>query len=81
MNVMITSMKKAWYIEGYTANGATYCRDCFAETLGDESLSNPYTQDEVNGWTPIFASDVSSEELEELYCEYCFEALDNSPSV
>ena len=78
---MMTSMKKAWYIEGYTMNGATYCRDCLAESLDDESLSNPYTQDDIPGWTPIFASDVTAEELEDLYCEYCFEPLDKSSST
>jgi hypothetical protein len=68
-------MKKAWYIEGYTLNGAAYCRDCVAETLSDSSYSDPYTTDETESFTPIFASDIDSDELEELYCEYCFESL------
>ena len=70
-----THMKKAWYIEGYTLNGAAYCRDCVSETLNDNSYSDPYTTDEAESFTPIFASDIDSEELEELYCEYCFESL------
>ena len=68
-------LKKAWYIEGYTNQGATYCRECIGETLNDESFSNPYTTESHEDFTPIFASDVSSEELEEMYCEYCFQPL------
>jgi hypothetical protein len=74
-------MKKAWYIEGYTMGGNTYCRNCVAETLNDDSFCDPYTTDEHAWWTPIFASDVDTSELEEMYCEYCFEPLDNTPSV
>lgn len=68
-------MKKAWYIEGYTMNGATYCRDCVAETLNDELLADPYSVDDAGSFNPIFASDVDSDELEEMYCEYCFNSL------
>lgn len=68
-------MKKAWYIEGYTMQGAAYCRDCVAETLNDESFSDPYVTDEHPNFTPIFASDIETDELEEMYCEYCFESL------
>ena len=78
---MITNMKKAWYIEGYTMKGAVYCRQCVAETLEDDSFCNPYTQDEHESFTPIFASDIESEELEDMYCEYCFESLDSPPSL
>jgi hypothetical protein len=68
-------MKKSWFIEGYTLNGAAYCRECVSETLNDNSFSNPYVTDEPHPFTPIFASDIEQEELEELYCEYCFESL------
>lgn len=68
-------LKKSWYIEGYTLNGAAYCRDCVAETLNDDSLSDPYTTDEANPFKPVFASDVEREELEDMWCEYCFESL------
>lgn len=70
-----THMKKAWYIEGYTLNGAAYCRECVAETLDDKTYSDPYTTDGAYSFTPIFASDIDEDELEELYCEYCFESL------
>lgn len=69
------TMKKSWYIEGYTQNGAAYCRECVAETLSDEAFSSPYCVESHEDFKPIFASDIDSEELEELYCEYCFEAL------
>lgn len=77
----MTSMKKAWYIEGYTMGGNTYCRDCVAETLNDDSFRNPYTNDEDSYWTPIFNSDVDISELEEMYCEYCFDPLDKPSSI
>ena len=69
-------MKKAWYIEGYTQQGATYCRSCVAETLNDESFSEPYCVESHEDFTPIFASDIDGDELEEMYCEYCFEPLE-----
>jgi hypothetical protein len=70
-----TMMKKAWHIEGYTMQGAVYCRDCVAETLNDDSFCDPYVLDESQPFTPIFASDVETEELEEMYCEHCFHSL------
>lgn len=72
---MTNFYKKAWFIEGYTNNGGVYCRNCIAETLNDETFNDPYCVEEHDDFTPIFASDVSSDELEEMYCEYCFEAL------
>lgn len=72
---MITNMKKAWYIEGYTNSGAAYCRGCVAETLDDTTFNDPYTTDEHEDFKPIFASDIDADELENLYCEYCFESL------
>ena len=68
-------MKKSWYIEGYTMNGATYCRNCVAETLNDESFSDPYVTAEAGPFKPVFASDVDADELEDMWCEYCFEGL------
>lgn len=75
---MITIMKKSWYIEGYTLHGAIYCRNCVAETLDDEAFSDPYPTSEHSDFKPIFASDVEAAELEEMYCEYCFEPLDTT---
>ena len=69
------SLKKAWYIEGYTMNGGAYCRDCVAETLNDSTFSDPYCVDEHDSFTPIFASDIDSDELADMYCEYCFDPL------
>ena len=69
------TLKKAWYIEGYTMSGGAYCRNCVAETLGDNSFNDPYTLLENSNFTPIFASDIDSDELEEMYCEYCFDPL------
>lgn len=72
---MFMTLKKAWYIEGYTMNGNTYCRSCIADTYDDEELNDPYNTVEDIVFTPIFASDVSQDELELMYCEYCFESL------
>lgn len=69
------TLKKAWYIEGYTQNGATYCRECVAETLNDDSFRNAYCVEEDISFAPIFASDIDSDELADMYCEYCFEPL------
>lgn len=68
-------LKKAWYIEGYTMGGGAYCRDCVAETLSDSDFSDPYCTSVHPSFSPIFASDIESEELEELNCEYCFGSL------
>ena len=73
---MFMTLKKAWYIEGYTRNGDIYCRSCIADTYDEEELHDPYTDlSEGLAFTPIFASDVSQEELDEMYCEYCFDQL------
>lgn len=68
-------MKKSWYIEGYTMDGAAYCRECVAETLNDKSYNDPYCLDETESFKPIFVSDIDSDELEDLMCEYCFGGL------
>lgn len=65
------SMKKTWYIEAYTQNGAVYCRECVAETLDDESFLDPYTNDEVDSFTPIFNDQIDGFS-DGLSCEYCF---------
>ena len=73
---MTMTMKKAWFIEGYTMNGNTYCRSCVADIYDDDELNDPYNNvSDGISFTPMFASDVSQDELEEMYCEYCFEAL------
>lgn len=73
---MTMTMKKAWFIEGYTMNGNTYCRSCVADTYDEEELNDPYNNvSDGLAFTPFFASDVSQDELEEMYCEYCFEPL------
>ena len=64
--------KKAWYIEGYTMDGAVYCRECVAETLNDESFNDPYTTTEDASFTPIFTSDLDIYREDGLECEYCF---------
>ena len=72
---MFMTLKKAWYIEGYTKNGDIYCRSCIADTYKDDSYNDPYNVDDDIPFTPIFSSDVSQDELDEMYCEYCFESL------
>ena len=67
-----TSMRKAWYILGYTFNGGYLCRECASETLNDDSFLDPYTADEHDDFGPIFHSDVD----EELECDYCWKELD-----
>jgi hypothetical protein len=69
------TLKKAWYIEGYTQSGSAYCRECVAETLDDDLFRDPYCVEEDVSFTPIFSSDISSDELADMYCEYCFEPL------
>jgi hypothetical protein len=69
------TFKKSWYIEGYTNVGATYCRDCVADTLEDESFRNPYCVVEDINFTPIFTDYYDADEIAEMYCEYCFEPL------
>lgn len=69
------TLKKSWYIEGYTQQGAVYCRNCVAETLEDEIFSDPYCVEEHSDFSPIFASDVTDDELADMYCEYCFDPL------
>ena len=69
------SLKKSWYIEGYSQGGAAYCRDCVAETLSDESFADPYCVESHEDFKPIFSSDIDSDELEDMYCEYCFSNL------
>lgn len=64
-------MKKTWYIEAYTNSGAVYCRDCVAETLGDDAFIDPLTLDEHESFTPIFADQIK-EFTDGLACEYCF---------
>lgn len=68
-------LKKSWYIEGYTMGGGAYCRECVAETLSDDDFRDPYCTATHPSFTPIFASDIESDELEELNCEYCFGEL------
>lgn len=63
--------KKAWYIEGYTFKGEILCRECVAETLGDESFNDPYILDEHEQFAPIFASDKE----DEMSCDYCWKEL------
>ena len=64
-------LKKSWYIEAYSQNGAVYCRDCVAETLSDEDFSDPYNLTEDDSFSPIFNSDLE-EFSDGLACEYCF---------
>jgi hypothetical protein len=64
-------MKKTWYIEAYTQQGAVYCRECVADTLNDESFLDPYTNDEVDSFSPIFADQIDGFS-DGLACEYCF---------
>lgn len=64
-------LKKSWYIEAYTNGGAVYCRECVADTLGDNSFNDPYTNDEHSSFTPVFA-DQLSDFSDGLSCEYCF---------
>ena len=67
--------KKAWYIEGYTMNGAAYCRDCVADTLRDDTFRDPYNLDEHDDFTPIFSSDMSEDDG--MMCEHCFAEIGN----
>ena len=69
----VGDVMKSWYILGYTQGGAAYCRECVAETLGDEGFRDPYITDEHDDWKPIFLSDIEDNEY---YCEYCFEELE-----
>ena len=65
------SMKKAWYIEGYTFKGQVLCRECVSETLDSETFLDPYTNDEHEQFAPIFTSDLD----EELECDYCWKEI------
>jgi hypothetical protein len=67
-------MKKTWYIEAYTQNGATYCRNCVAETLSDEDFIDPYNLTEDDSFTPIFADQLDAFDGG-IDCEYCFEVI------
>lgn len=70
-----STMKKSWYIEAYTFNGAVLCRQCVADTLNDEGFADPYNLDEHENFKPMFASDVDYEELAGMICDYCYEEI------
>lgn len=72
---LYSTLKKSWYIEAYTHEGGAYCRNCVAEITEDSDYANPYLVVEIDGYTPIFASDIEQEELEQMICEHCFEEL------
>jgi len=61
------TLKKAWFIEGYTLDGATLCRKCASNRTGVEGLIDPYTLEVVENCSPIFASDFDGR----LWCEAC----------
>lgn len=72
---LYATLKKSWYIEAYTHEGDVYCRECIAEISADEDYTNPYLAVEIDGYTPIFASDVEQHELEKMSCMYCMKAI------
>ena len=70
-----STMKKSWYIEAYTFNGAVLCRQCVADTLNDEGFADPYNLDEHESFKPMFASDIDYKELAGMICDYCYEEV------